>query len=436
MAESLHYFDMKRETAFVLNGIQSQEVRPGNDRAAISGCREGSQARVRILETVAEFEAVREAWLAWSGGLGADLDFFSIQLRHRSTAVRPHVIVVYRGGCPDCMLVGWLDQGPVTFKAGPFALFRSEARILRFVYGGFLGNQSRTNGEILVREIIRSLREREADAVELPHLRVSSPLCDLAKRRPGIFCRDHFTPTQTHRCLNLPASFDEFFHGLSPKSRQEVKRHAKMLARDFPDLVRFQNVRSECDVEDFARKADEVSQKTYQRALGVGFVNNLETREMLRAAAQKGALRACLLHVGERPVAFASGIIANKTFYATFTGYDPALGKYSPGLQAMISLIKELFEPSRSPLRVDVGHGDLPYKRALFKSSYEEHPVWIFAPTAKGLTLSVFKLVSTLLNSFAARLLAKSPRLRRFKKDLYRRVLGEFQGNNFAEQSR
>jgi hypothetical protein len=418
------------ETDSLLSEIQSQEVQPGNDRAAVSGSRGGSQFRLRILEGVGEFEELRDAWLAWSDGLGTDLDFFLIQLRHRSTAVRPHVIVVYRNGHPDCMLLGWLDQGAETFRVGPFALFRSEARILRFVYGGFLGNQSRANSEVLVREIMRSLREGEAQAVEFSPLKVDSPLCDLAKRRPGLLCRDHFTPVHTHRYVNLPASFDEFLRGLSKKSRRDVRRHARMLERDFPGRVRLQSVRSERDLEEFARKADEISQKTYQRALGVGFVNNLETREMLRAAAQKSALRACLMYLGDRPVAFAGGIIANRTLYATFTGYDPGFKKYSPGLQTMIGLIKDLFEPSGSPLRVDAGHGDLSYKRALFKSSWEEHPVWIFAPTAKGLGLSVFKLVSTLLSSFAARLLAKSHHLRRLKRNWYRRVLREFQGNS------
>ena len=411
------------ETDSLLSEIQPQEVQPGTDRPAISGNRGDSQVRLRILKAVGEFEEIRDNWLAWSDGLGADLDFFLIQLRHRSAAVRPHVIVVYRNGNPDCMLLGWLDQGTESFKLGPFALFRSEARILRFVYGGFIGNQSRANSEVLMCEIMRSLREREAQAVEFSPLRVDSPLCDLAKRWPGIFCRDHFTPAQTHRYVSLPASFDNFFRGLSRKSRRDVQRHARMLERDFPGRARLQSVRSECDVEEFARKADEISQKTYLRAIGAGFINNLETREMLRAAAQKAALRACLLYIGDRPVAFAGGIIVNRTLYAMFTGYDPGFKQYSLGIQTMIALIKDLFEPGECPLRVDAGHGDHPYKRALFQSSWEERPVWIFAPTAKGISLSVFKLVSTLLSSFAARLLAKSHHLRRIKKIWYRRIL-------------
>jgi hypothetical protein len=417
----------------LLSKIQSKEVRSGENRAAISGSREDGQVSLRILEAAAEFEEFRDVWSAWSDHPAADPDFFSIQLRHRRGVVRPHVMVVYRSGRPDCMLVGWLHQGAMAFKVGSFPLFQPNARVLHFVDGGLIGNQSWGNSRFLVREIIRSLHKHEAHAVEFSQLKVDSPLHDVAKREPNVFCREHFTPVQTHRYLNLPATFDEFMRGLSGKSRQQFRSYARMLIREFPGQVRFQIVRSESDVEDFACQADQISQKTYQRALGAGFVNDLEMREMLRVAAQKAALRACLLYVSEQPVAFACGILSKKTLYGTFTGYDPGFQKYRPGLQTMMRLIEESFEPSGSLLRVDAGNGDLPYKRALFGSSWNESPVWMFAPCAKGLVLHVLKMVSTLLHSFAMRSLAKSDHLRKFKKMWHRRALREFQRKSFAE---
>ena len=399
----------------MLSEIQPKEVRIGEPRATISKSREGGQASLRILKAASEFEELRDAWSAWSDGPEADLDFFSIRLRHRREAVRPHVMVIYRNGHPDCILVGWLDQGSVAFKVGSFALFRLDARILRFVNGGFLGNQSRENSRLLLREIINSLRKQEAQAAEFSQLKADSPLYDLAKREPNVFCRDHFTPVQTHRYVTLPASFDEFLLGLSNKRRREFRRHARILVRDFPGRVRFENVSSERDVEGFACKADEISRKTYKRALRVGFVNDLETRELLRAAAQKAALRASLLYIGDQPIAFAAGILSNKTLYATFTGYDPRFKKYRPGLRSMMHLIEESFEPKGGLSRFDAGCGDSSYKRTLFGSSWKEAPVWIFAPSARGLRLHVLKLVSTWLHFLAMRLLAKSNHLRKAK---------------------
>jgi Acetyltransferase (GNAT) domain len=408
-------------------------VQSGEDTTTISTCREDGQASLRILKAASEFEELRDAWSAWCHGPEADLDFFSIHLRHTPGVVRPHVMVVYRSSRrPDCILVGWLHQGSVPFKVGSFTLFRPHARILRFANGGFLGNQSSGNSRILVGEILRSLRKHEAQAVEFSQLRTDSPLYDLAKREPNVFCREYFTPVQTHRYLDLPASFDEFVRGLSRKSHQQLRRYARMLVREFPGKVRFQIIRSERDVEDFVCKADQISRKTYQRALGIGFVNDAEMREVLRAAAQKAAFRACLLYIDEQAAAFASGIVSNRTLYGTFMGYDPGFKKYRPGLQTLMRLIEESFEPSGSLLRVDAGCGDLPYKRPLFDSSWKEGPVWIFAPSANGLRLHVLKMVSTLLHSLAMRLLSKSDRLRKLKKMWHRQVLREFQRKSFA----
>jgi hypothetical protein len=423
-------------TESMLTEIQPKEVRRSEERGTISGEREDGQASLRILEAATEFEELRDTWSAWSNCPGADPDFFSIHLRHRRGVVRPHVMVVYRSGRPDCMLVGWLDQGPVTFKVGPFALCRCNARILRFVAGGFLGNQSWGNSRLLMREIIKSLQNQEALAVEFSQLKVGSLLHILARTEPSAFCRELFTPVQTHRYLALRATFDEYFRGLSLKSRKLFKVTARMLVRDFPGMVRFQSIRSEREVEDFARMADEISRKTYQRAVGEGFVDNVEMREMLRTAAQNATLRACLLFVGERPIAFAIGFLSHKTLYGTFTGYDPEFKKYSPGLQSVMRLIEESFEPSGDLLRVDAGSGDLPYKRRLFDSSWKEHPVWIFAPSANGFSLHVLRVVSTLVHSFAMRLLEKSEYLRRVRKMWHQRALREFQQKSFAQISR
>ena len=387
----------------------------------------GGHARVRILDAVADFEEYRDAWAAWSNRPEAGLDLFVIHLRHAQGVIRPFVMVVSRNGSPDCILVGWLEQSSLAFKVGAFILFRSNARVLRFMDGGFLGNQSLENSRLLIGEIMRSLQNQDFQAVQFSQLRLDSPLHALARREPNLFCRDHFVPVQTHRYLVLPSDFEEYFRGLSKKSRQVLKRSARLLARDFPGKARFQSIRNERDAEDFIRMADEISRKTYQRALGVGFVDNLETREKVRAAAQNATLRACLLYVDEQPIAFAWGLVSNKTLYGNSMGFDPEFKKYRPGLQTLMHLIEESFEPNGSLLRIDAGCGDPPYKRRLFRSSWKEHPVWIFAPTARGLQLHALKMISTMLHFFAMSLLAKSDLLRKARKIWRRKVVREFQ---------
>jgi hypothetical protein len=390
------------------------------------GSRIDSRASLRILREPAEFEEIRDSWLAWNDGREADPDLFAIRLRHTREAVRPHVMVVYREGRPDCMLVGWLGEGEVAFKVGTIKLFRSVSRVLRFVNGGFLGNQSRANCQCLLREILRSLQTGEAEAVEFSQLRVDSPMYDVARRGPSVICRDAYTPIQNHQYKVMPSSFDAYFRGLAIKSRMNLKRCAKILVRDFPGQVCVENIRGERDVERLARKADEVAQKNYKHAMGIGFVNKPETREMLLTAAQKGMLRASLLSVGERPIAFAIGFLSNQTLHATFTGYDPEFRKYGPGLQTLLHMIEDAFEPKGGFLRLDVGCGDSAYKRCLCDSIWREAPVWIFAPSLNGLSLHVRKMISTSLHFLAMRLL-ENDHLRKLKNMCQRQAVRRLQ---------
>jgi CelD/BcsL family acetyltransferase involved in cellulose biosynthesis len=152
---------------------------------------------------------------------------------------------------------------------------------------------------------------------------------------------------------------------------------------------------------------------------------------MLRAAARKAALRTSLMYIGERPIAFAYGILSNHILYATFTGYDPEFKKYAPGLQTIMHFIEQSIESNGGLVRLDAGCGDFSFKRALFSSSWQEAPVWIFAPTAKGAMLHVLKLVSTLLHSLAMRALAKSDALRKVKKMWRQYALRKFQRASF-----
>ena len=99
-------------------------------------------------------------------------------------------------------------------------------------------------------------------------------------------------------------------------------------------------------------------------------------------------------------------------------------------------LIEESFEPNGSLLRIDAGSGDMPYKRALFDSSWKEGPVWIFAPSATGLMLHALKVTSTLLHYSAMRLLARSEHLRRVKKMWHRRAMRQFQRKSSQIASR
>src|SRR6202012_1412454 len=103
-------------------------------------------------------EALREVWGSWPGHRDADMDFYLMIVGSYPEVVRPHVVVLYRDGMPDAILVGRLEQKQLAFKVGYFNVFRRRARCLTFVYGAIHGNASPENSRALVAEVMRSLK--------------------------------------------------------------------------------------------------------------------------------------------------------------------------------------------------------------------------------------------------------------------------------------
>jgi CelD/BcsL family acetyltransferase involved in cellulose biosynthesis len=182
--------------------------------------------------------------------------------------------------------------------------------------------------------------------------------------------------------------------------------------------MRIQCFRQESQIEDLIRDTEEVASKTYQRGLGVGFHDNLETRQWLRTAAQKGALRGCILYLEDHPCAFMIGIQYRQALHGTSMGYDPQYTDYSLGSLLLMRWIQEAFESngSQSVSEIDLGPGDGRHKRAIYNHVWHESLVYIFAPTLKGLKFNFQRSVTYLIDQSARKLLLKTGFLEKIKK--------------------
>jgi hypothetical protein len=377
---------------------------------------------LRIAKTIPEIEQLREIWTRWCEGPNADLDNFLVSAKCRADFVHPHVMVVYRDGLPDCMLIGRLEHTKLMLNVGYKTLFRPHVRRLFFVHGGFLGNQSQENSEFLVHGIMSCLRAGEADTVEFIRVREDSTLYRAVSRQPNFFCRGHFLTVHEHRSVRLPDSFGEFLHGLSRKNRHELRRHEKKLTDDFGGRVRIHCYRTEGELKELAEEVDKVSARAYQKALGVGFKTDVETLESLRIAAHRGGLRGCVLYLGEQPCAFFIGNQYKNTFHGYFMGFDSRFGKYSPGLYILMHSIEECFEPDHRVTQVDLGWGDRHYKRAICNQSWKDGPMYLYAPSFKGFKLNCLRSGTSLIDGCARKLLLRSALLQKLKKTWQRRL--------------
>jgi CelD/BcsL family acetyltransferase involved in cellulose biosynthesis len=300
---------------------------------------------------------------------------------------------------------------------------------LCFTHGAFLGNQSVENSEFVTRELGKCLSQDEADVARLEYVDKGSALFGSVTAIPGFFCRDHFAPAHPHGCLRLPDSFQELLRGLSRKERHNLKRYEGRVKGDFPEKMRIQTFREENQVDDLMRDTEEVAKKTYQRALGVGFHDDLETRQLLRTAAQKRCLRGSILYLEDHPSAFMIGVQYRQALHGTAMGYDPGLNNYSLGSLLLMHWIEDAFDTagSQKVAEIDLGPGDGRFKRTLHNHVWNESIIYICAPTVRGIVFNFQRTLTYLLDQSARRLVLSPAFLEKVKKIWRSRARGTTQ---------
>jgi len=95
------------------------------------------------------------------------MDSYLAGVRFNPEVIRPHLLVIYREGHPDCMMGGRLERARLDLKVGYATLFNPRVLRLFVVRGGLLGNINPENCRLLMRELKRCLEMREAETAEL-----------------------------------------------------------------------------------------------------------------------------------------------------------------------------------------------------------------------------------------------------------------------------
>lgn len=381
-------------------------------RAQLGSASAAHGLSVRVLRSVPQLEGIRIAWESWPGYRDSDMDFYLTVLRSSPDAVRPHVIAIYRDGQPDTILVGRLDRTKIDFRLGYFHV-KLAADILYFVTGALRGNQPSEHIELLFREIRNSLNCGEADAAYLNFLPIDSDMYRLARALPGFLTRDHVCGSQPHFCTNISQGLS-----ISAHRRQRVNATRRKFLSAYPGAVRIRCFRQSTEIDALVHDVEQIAQVTYQRGLGVGFVNNPETRERLHLAAHKGWLRGYVLYVSERPCSFFIGNLHQGTLCLDYAGYDSRFGQYSPGMYLISQVIEDLRNGDQERVNtVDFEHGFAWYKQVLSNTVWQEAPVYIFALSLKGIELNLMRFFTTGINDTLKDLFGNTALWQRLKKE-------------------
>jgi Acetyltransferase (GNAT) domain len=377
----------------------------------------GLSTYVKVFRTVPELEQIRSSWESWPGNRDSDPNIYFTILRSRPEVLRPHVMVVYRDGRPDAILVGRLERVRLNFKVG-YLNCKPTANVLYFVYGGPRGNDSFANCHLLVDDICRSLSMGEADTAYLNFVRMDSALYQLARKIPRVLNRDHTCVTQAHFSATLPRSPEEFYSNLSANARWQAKSKGKKLEKAFPGAVNIRCFREVAETEKLVHDAEFVVKKSYQRGLGVGFADSPEMRDHMRMKAEKGWLRGYVLYLSDQPSAFWIGDLNQKSFRSDYLAFDDKFSKYSPGIYLILKVIEGFCgDDGDSITEVDFATGYAQYKEVLSNQKWSEASVYIFASSFNGIKLQIIRSFTGCFEKLAKNLLARTGLLQKIKKN-------------------
>jgi hypothetical protein len=375
-------------------------------------------ASTRVTRTLDDIAATADLWRSWGSHPNADIAAYLYTLAARPEVIAPYIITVLRGDIPEALLVARCEWLSVPIRVGYWKLFELKVRALTFIHGGFLGQQSLAASEAAMTQILTSLKTGEADVAFFSHLHADSHLHLCATAMPGFFVRDPFPTIQIHRAMTVPESAEAFRLRLSPKVRKNQRLQARKLESDHSGNAEVRCFRDVSELDVMFRDVEEIARKTYQRGLGVGFVDSTEMRGRLELNARQGWLRAFVLYIAGSPWAFWIGTSYGRTFHSDYMGYDPAHGSYSPGMYLAMKVIEQLCDHTGSEgiTEIDFGLGDAQYKKILADREWRDASLYVFGWSLKGLATSLLRMPALLAERAARAGLERTGLVSRIKR--------------------
>lgn len=345
---------------------------------------------LQVAKTVEQVHAIRDVWLTMQSNPAADLDFYLTLLKTRPEILRPHVITLSSNGNIVSMLVGRIEKVRPTVGVGYLKLSLPSVRCLTVVGAGLFGAVSQESISALVSSIEMSLKANEADVVWFHQLRAGSSLYEAIRSVGGEARRDYFPSVNDHWKVRLPDTYEQFLRGRTSATRNDIKRNTKRLQASLGDQVSVKRFKDPQEIDLLMADTEVVAAKTYHRGINAGFMHDDETRRRMMLYASKGKLRAHLLYVGHKPIAFWNGFLYGRTFYTWTTGYDPEYRNTRPGLFLLQQVFSDLCE-ERVADHVDFGSGDAQYKRDWCDENEKEISFYLFGPSFKGILVNILR---------------------------------------------
>ena len=235
---------------------------------------------------------------------------------------------------------------PLRFQVGARTLFAIDRRLIRIALG--------------LDEVLPGLPllDHDVDGYAITSL-PEGQLADLSGEGFISFERQRYT----RYYIDLTTGFDAYLAALSANTRSGIKRKAKKLAQLSGGPPAIRRYRTPAEVEAFHMIARSISAKTYQeKLLGGGLPNDPPFIAAMVRQAAADAVRAWLLYLDGRAIAYLYCPIAGGTVRYDHVGHDPDAGDLSPGSVLQMEAMRDLFAEG-CHRRFDFTEGEGQHKR-------------------------------------------------------------------------
>ena len=344
---------------------------------------------VNRLTDVASLESIGSFWRSLNVHIFADMDCVLRNLQNSRS--KPHVFVLSKESRPVALALGVVALQRVSWKVGYLNIPKRPLRFLEFPPNCLIGSYDDETASALISAINVSLVDGGLSFARFSQLDVSHPISVALEGAEHRWSKDPVNETTVHWHLDLPETFDAFYKSRSKNVKNNIKTYRNRVKKAFADSVVLECIQRPEDVDRAADIAEDLTAKSYQRSLGIGFKDTPAEREWWQMAAKRGWLRVYILSLDGKPVAYWAGTVYDGVYTVNFTSFDPEYSRYHPGQVALLLMIEEFCE-DEDVRHIDYGFGEAAYKKRFGNVSLTEADIYYFAASLRGQAWRVVRL--------------------------------------------
>ena len=380
----------------------------------------------KCISTIEEFDTIKDALIYYASNreepnmIQHDIEYFKFLIKDGLLKGKPLICVLYENDSPAIISVGFVQKVEIFPSIAYLKLrlfkFKKNCYYI-YQYGVLGGNNTLNYPKIFIKMLLDNLRKSEVDFASFNLLRKNTAFSSALLNISNPLIRD-FTPYyEKHFILKTPESLDSFLSTKSKQSRHNLKKVIKQLEKEYEGKYQVRIFTDEKDVDQCFEDMENVSQKSYLRALNVGFKPTKNQLLKKKWLANKDYFRTYLLYLNNIPVAFIQGMIYKRHFLGENMAFDMAYEKLRLGRYLQLKLIEDIAN-SKCADFIDFGYGPDSYKESFSSDQYDDIRIKIYLPKLSNLFFKITFTIFSYLNKWTRNLLIKTKLYDRTRKSV------------------